>query len=374
MTDPRLVALEAKRTRPPKRAYRHGRPVCRYCGADLGAIARGRGACDAPECRKKDRELRDKLRRERDEIDVEAMRVAAARAVIEERRQIERLRAETARGVSEIEPPVPAVCVDEIAVTCHTSTPLVDLPPDMVQNFRDRLMILLRAQFEEQDERRAQGGVILTEDDGTSIDKDGVTLADLLFRTFEQREELEKPAPAAEVAGCAACRGKCCESGFQNLAYIRPADVARFRARNPDATPESMIETLFAHLPDRHIQYSCVFHGVFGCTLPRDLRANMCNGYKCEWLLKIEALVDQGKPPRLVAGFEKNRPLSAFFVGDDGALTELPVDSSISSCDLMAEAAEVARGVRVVTMQDQTSLPDGPDGGSTESSTGGTGS
>ena len=130
MTDPNLVALQASRTAPPKRIYRRGRQVCRYCEAQLGALARARGVCDDRECRKKDRRLRDQIRRERDEIEMAAMRAAAAKAVKEEARLMERLRSDASRELTARDPAAPVLETSDIATTCHTTTPLVDLTPD----------------------------------------------------------------------------------------------------------------------------------------------------------------------------------------------------------------------------------------------------
>lgn len=375
MSEPRLVALQAQRSAPPKRVFRRGRRVCRFCKAELNAITRGRGACDAPDCRKRDRRERDSLRRERDEIELIAMRAAVARAIETERLMMLDLRAAAAPGMAKVEPVESALAVDQIATTNHISTPLVDVDPDDVEQFETRLLAMLRKEFKIVDEGHPNGDPVLLEDDGTSIDDEGVLLSDLVFRTFEEREALEKPASPAENAACAACRGLCCQAGFSNLAYFRPADVARYRLRNPGATPESMTAALMAYAPDTRVENSCLFHGEFGCTLPREMRSTMCNGYKCGWIQKINEMEKDGRPPRLVAGLEDDRPKRAFFVDASGGLNEVPINSSVNSAHLMAEAAEAARnGLARQADNDQASLSEDSSSGLTGSSRGGTGS
>ena len=218
MTDPNLVALQASRTAPPKRIYRRGRQVCRYCEAQLGALARARGVCDDRECRKKDRRLRDQIRRERDEIEMAAMRAAAAKAVKEEARLMERLRSDASRELTARDPAAPVLETSDIATTCHTTTPLVDLTPDFVENFRERMLTMLRDVFEQQDEERGKGNEPAVEEDGVLVDREDLWVADLMFKTFHDREKLERPVNAAETAACAACRGRCCESGYNTPA------------------------------------------------------------------------------------------------------------------------------------------------------------
>jgi len=351
MADKNIVSLLAEQTPPPKRVYRRGRPACRYCGVELVAGARGRGACDAPDCRKKDRRLRGQIRREKDEIEVVAMRAAAARA-------LERV------------PSGPALAVEEIAATCHFSAPLVALEREEVDAFRTSLEHAIRITFIRQDDARAQGVELAEEDDGSTPLQDGAVAAELVFKIFESRDVLEQPAHPAQSAACAACRGRCCERGTENLGYIRPADIARFRRRNPDATPASMVDAYLAQLPSSHVRNSCVFHGPVGCSLPRDMRSTFCNGFKCHWLHRIDDMIAAGAPPRLVAGFEAHRPRKAFLIEEDGSLVETPVDSSINSEDLLAEAAVVARGEPSCGEADQTSFPESSEAASLGGGTG----
>jgi len=99
--------------------------------------------------------------------------------------------------------------------------------------------------------------------------------------------------PAVEVppelerglqAGCRACRGYCCHTGGAH-AYQTVDSLRRVRAARPELAGEALVALYLSHLPDRSVKDSCVFHGRRGCTLPRDLRGDMCNGYFCNPLL-----------------------------------------------------------------------------------------
>ncbi|MBI5070333.1 MAG: hypothetical protein HZB56_19015 [Deltaproteobacteria bacterium] len=85
-------------------------------------------------------------------------------------------------------------------------------------------------------------------------------------------------------AGCRACRGRCCETGGAH-AYQTVDSLRRVRQARPDLSDDGVVSLYLAHLPARAVRDSCVFHGARGCTLPRDLRGDMCNAFFCEPLL-----------------------------------------------------------------------------------------
>jgi len=97
------------------------------------------------------------------------------------------------------------------------------------------------------------------------------------------------PYPVTEVtaAGCATCRGRCCRTAGEH-AYIEEKTIRRVRAAMPELAREEILETYLAALPAKSVRGSCVFHGTSGCTLPRTIRADICNDFFCgplrEWL------------------------------------------------------------------------------------------
>jgi hypothetical protein len=68
-------------------------------------------------------------------------------------------------------------------------------------------------------------------------------------------------------------------------------------------------------IPRQSVEYSCVYHGDRGCTLPRSMRASICNTYHCEGLKALAAKLDQhpGEPILLVATTEHRVVRSALY-------------------------------------------------------------
>lgn len=116
----------------------------------------------------------------------------------------------------------------------------------------------------------------------------------------------ESPGPHHLPVGpiCAMCRGFCCvpggNHGFIATATLRIAE-ARLAAGN-------IVDHYMSYVPQRAYAGSCIFHAATGCTLPRDLRSDICNRHLCPPLAKIAA--DWIETPA--------RPVIAAFVAPDG--------------------------------------------------------
>jgi hypothetical protein len=100
-----------------------------------------------------------------------------------------------------------------------------------------------------------------------------------------QKATPEPAGFAARVlaAGCATCRGHCCEGGGEH-AYIDERTMARVRHDNPDYGASAIIQLYLKRLAPLSYRGSCLFHGPEGCTLDRALRAELCNAYYCNGL------------------------------------------------------------------------------------------
>lgn len=90
----------------------------------------------------------------------------------------------------------------------------------------------------------------------------------------------EQP-PAALKALCAACQGNCCKRGAENNAYITEEKLGRLARQDDGFNKRELVELYLAHLPENHVMDSCFYHGASGCTLPRNMRSDVCNGYEC---------------------------------------------------------------------------------------------
>lgn len=115
-------------------------------------------------------------------------------------------------------------------------------------------------------------------------------------RPFPESPE-SPPAHAPMIrAACAACRGACCSHGGDH-AYLYPDHFRRLLRDRPGKTRDQMFAEYLALLPDVVYQDSCVYHTVAGCSLPRDLRSNLCNTFLCGGLSQmLDAQPKEGDP------------------------------------------------------------------------------
>jgi len=95
------------------------------------------------------------------------------------------------------------------------------------------------------------------------------------------------PQVALAAAVCAVCAGACCHRAGDH-AFLDRAAIDRFMAVNPKMAFSNIPSTYAAHLPVRSFAGSCVYHTFVGCVLPRFLRADICNAYRCSGLKQAE--------------------------------------------------------------------------------------
>ena len=115
------------------------------------------------------------------------------------------------------------------------------------------------------------------------------------------QSEPPPPALAAVFArACTHCRGFCCRHGGEH-AYLREDTMLRYLDAHPDATADDVLAEYLGHLGPRSYRGSCVYHGAHGCTLPRTLRADLCNRYLCDGLKELRDGQRQGAPGAFLA-------------------------------------------------------------------------
>jgi hypothetical protein len=86
---------------------------------------------------------------------------------------------------------------------------------------------------------------------------------------------------AASGQACACCRGSCCQGGGFTHAYLEIATVQRYRAAHPNQRPSQILAAYMNFVGDETAEGSCVYHRTDGCSLPRDMRADICNDFYC---------------------------------------------------------------------------------------------
>ncbi|CAN5773699.1 hypothetical protein BH23GEM11_BH23GEM11_15970 [soil metagenome] len=215
------------------------------------------------------------------------------------------------------------VGISDLASVAHGPVPflareLVPLPPSRHAAFVAHLDAVIEQAFEAPDpELEAEPGT-----DPVAEEK-----------RFARRLQGVPDDPPALAATCMACRGFCCLNGARTHAFLTPESLAFFRHLNPGTTGEETRAAYIAHLPDHHIEGSCVYHGERGCILPRTQRAGICNHWQCSDRIDLEAqlraggsqaslivaLPDAGsqKAPRSVAVLPSGRIVFGEEVGSD---------------------------------------------------------
>lgn len=79
---------------------------------------------------------------------------------------------------------------------------------------------------------------------------------------------------------CATCKGGCCADGG-NHAYLTFSSIMRIRGNLPDHSAEEILDEYMSRLSDEPVEDSCINQTQTGCSLPVELRSNVCNIYFC---------------------------------------------------------------------------------------------
>jgi hypothetical protein len=238
---------------------------CKVCGRRLSSRESAAGVCASLECRYKvDEPIRERRRQEH------AAHMQRAGELRD--RQAARL------GLEEPETYLPAVIPSfERRVT--------NLPERRRRAFRDFLNRLISE---------------ATESRASSSSSDAGPPA---APAPPGARELERRAVLARA--CAVCQGYCCGFGG-NHAYLSVETIRRYMAEHPDQRPRDVLAAYLSHVGNKTFEGSCVYHQPGGCSLPRAMRADICDYFYCPGLTDYE---------NGLAGQDRAR---GFFVSMDG--------------------------------------------------------
>lgn len=118
---------------------------------------------------------------------------------------------------------------------------------------------------------------------------------------FDRRDRQTEPGPPALDAACIACQGDCCTQAYRAHAFLTERSIAYVRHRWPEATPDEIRDAYLSRLPEQGVRKSCIFHGPVGCTLPREIRADVCNRFDCSFRKALARELDEKGLDRAVA-------------------------------------------------------------------------
>lgn len=124
---------------------------------------------------------------------------------------------------------------------------------------------------------------------------------------YAKRLAEEAPEPTVLNAACIVCQGDCCLLGGTRHGFLTEETISCQRWKDPGLTPEALAETYLSYLPETSTTGSCVYHGPQGCTLPRPLRADICNSFQCSARRQLaEAVARRPGTGAVVAGLSRD--------------------------------------------------------------------
>jgi len=91
---------------------------------------------------------------------------------------------------------------------------------------------------------------------------------------------------------CAQCRGRCCEHGAGWRAFIDLTVLSRWQQEHPAYSLADAVDAYVTMLPAEHVQGACLYQTATGCALPRERRADICNGFACEALQRVQHVAE----------------------------------------------------------------------------------
>lgn len=143
------------------------------------------------------------------------------------------------------------------------------------------------------------------------------------------KTEFADLAPPNRMASlvCAVCRGTCCHMG-KTEAFLDRGAIHRVVALTGICDPLEIVYAYFARLPEIAVAEGCVYQTAQGCTLPRWMRADICNAYRCQGLRQAERMTRQENCQRLcVVARENNRITRSAFIRN-GRIYDYPLAGS----------------------------------------------
>jgi hypothetical protein len=87
---------------------------------------------------------------------------------------------------------------------------------------------------------------------------------------------------------CGQCRGRCCKLGAGWRAFIDLTLLERWQQEQPGRTLAGAVDAYMALLPTDHVDDACLYQTASGCNMPRERRAEICNGFACEPLQQVQ--------------------------------------------------------------------------------------
>ncbi len=80
---------------------------------------------------------------------------------------------------------------------------------------------------------------------------------------------------------CEMCKGGCCSYG-KDHAYLSASTIMQLIKQKPELSIAEIQELYLSKVDSKTVEGACINQTKLGCSLPRYMRSNICNGYYCD--------------------------------------------------------------------------------------------
>jgi len=94
--------------------------------------------------------------------------------------------------------------------------------------------------------------------------------------------------------------------------------LEQWQREHPTSTLQDAIDAYMSMLPEAHVRDACLYQTATGCAMPRERRAEICNGFACDPLEDVQrAAASDPSAAFLAITFHKNRVQRAAVIEAD---------------------------------------------------------
>ncbi len=129
------------------------------------------------------------------------------------------------------------------------------------------------------------------------------------IRRADRRTPKDQAEARLLLAGCAACRGKCCREGGDH-AFLSAELMVQYLQRHPMADDDAVVAHYLSQIGAVTMTNGCVYQGARGCTLAAELRADICHRFHCTGLMMLKGQFGDAEPVRAYMVHRRGEQLS----------------------------------------------------------------
>jgi hypothetical protein len=112
-------------------------------------------------------------------------------------------------------------------------------------------------------------------------------------------------------SSCGICAGACCLQGGDR-AYLNEENLIRIMRKFPSQRPNQILKKYLSAISEKVYENSCIYHTQTGCSLPRELRSEVCNQFFCPSLKDYLKYAKKNPENKKAAIIVRNRELWPF--------------------------------------------------------------